>query len=122
RLLARQDFEQCVALRGIGTLVDDDLHGAITLVHRRRPMPCSRHPQSVEPHLAEITLLDLPCPRRFAETVCRQGVELARASVRAIAVGELGRLDAPFDCHGRSPIKRSRYSFVLAEPTNLIRA
>src|SRR6516162_6777519 len=47
--------------------------------------------------------LDLIADRSPAIAMCRQSIELARATVGAIAVGELSRLDAPIHRHRRLP-------------------
>src|SRR5262249_36485675 len=101
---AGHDLEQRVALRGIGALVDDELQGAVALVHRTGPAGHHHHPQPVEPHGAEMPLLDLVGDRGAAIPVGRQGVELTRTTIIAVAVGEFRRLDPPIGLSHRASL------------------
>ena len=109
-LLARQDLQERVALRGIGPFVDDQLHGAVALVERSGSCRQHRRPQAVEPNVAEIPFFDLNAEHAPAITVGRQVLELTGASVRAIAVGELRAFDDPFcRCHGSPSLFLTAY-------------
>src|SRR5437868_3467504 len=54
-LLARQNFQQRVALSGIGTLVNDDLHRAVAFMHRARIIIQANDSYPIEPNRAELT-------------------------------------------------------------------
>jgi hypothetical protein len=53
--------------------------------------------ESIEPNVAEMTLVDLPGGCGFTEAVRRQRVELTRTTIGAIAIREFVGAHAPFD-------------------------
>src|ERR1700722_2807093 len=95
--LPRQDLHQRIALAGIRALIDDELHATVALMHRGRPVIGGHSPQTIQPDIAEMSLVDMIACDRFAEALVRQRVELAGTGIDTIAVGEFGTLDFPFD-------------------------
>jgi hypothetical protein len=107
RLSAMENGDQSLALRGVGALVDDRLHLAVALVNRTRPRVEQGDAQPVQCYVAEMPLLDPHDLEAAAVAVGRQGFELARTAVVAVAAAELDALDVPVD-HGPGPSSRSR--------------
>src|SRR5262249_286030 len=69
-----------------------------------RPAEDADKTQTVQPRLAVMALIDLHCRDREAVAIGRQGVELARAAIAAIAIYEFTGLDGPIDIgHGSLP-------------------
>ena len=78
---------------------------APALVYRAGPAENPDEPQSIELGAAVMAALDFHASNRLAGSVCRHGVELARAAISAIAVDEFARLHCPFDVgHGIPPL------------------
>src|SRR5205823_4457769 len=86
RVLAQQDREQGFALLGTGPLVDDRLDLAVALMKRTRKIDGDGELDSVELGLVEMSPLDVHRHQAFAIPVARAGVEIARATERAVAV------------------------------------
>src|SRR5262245_31177960 len=103
RLLAGHDAEQTAPLRLVRPLVDDRLHLAVPLVDRAGPGAGEGHVQPIELGAAEMPAVDAEEADRLAEAVGRQGIELARAGIAAIAVAELHGVDFPVD-HRTLPV------------------
>src|SRR5438552_3176693 len=67
----------------------------MALVNGTRPAKDARCPQPVEPRGAVEALLDVEHCETAAVSVRRQGVELARTAIGAVAVAELAAFDLP---------------------------
>src|SRR5262245_1951706 len=59
RFLPVKDLPQGLTLCGIGSLVDEDLHGPVPLMDRSRPLPRPDRKQPIEARRAEVTCVDL---------------------------------------------------------------
>src|SRR5262249_13875232 len=104
RLLAPHDFYESLALARNGLLLAHQPDRAVAVVDRAREMHKEPTGEPVESDVAEMTLVDLPRGCGFAEAVGRRRIELAGATVRAVAIGEFVGAHAPLDrCHCVSP-------------------
>src|SRR6185436_1454667 len=74
------------------------------LVDGPRPLKDAAQCEAVQLHVAIVAFLDAESSGGLAVAVRRQGIELARTAVRAVAVDEFRRLDFP-GRHGRSPFR-----------------
>jgi hypothetical protein len=66
---------------------------------RARPVPHNGGAKTVQLHIAKMSLGDLIAGDRLAESLIRQGIELATAAIGAVAIDELSRLHGPFHRH-----------------------
>jgi hypothetical protein len=80
--LARHYFYQCLSLAYVSTLIDDELHTAVTLVHCTRPAIDGDGAQAIQPNIAEMSLVNLVSRERFAEPLVRKCVELGKGRHR----------------------------------------
>jgi hypothetical protein len=96
-VIAVQDAQQGLALLGRGAPVDDMQAFALALMDRTGPAEDARASEPVKPRRAVKALLNVEDRQAPAVAVRRQGVELARAAIIAIAVAELAPLDLPRD-------------------------
>jgi hypothetical protein len=69
--LARQYFYQCLSLAYVSTLIDNELHAAVALVHCTRPTIAGGGAQTIQPDIAEMSLINLLSRERFAEPLVR---------------------------------------------------
>src|SRR5262249_7506875 len=81
----------------VGTLVDQDLHGAVAFVDGARPFANPDRAQAIETGCTEVPLLDINTRHAHAVALRGPGVELTRTAIGAIAVDELASPDLPFD-------------------------
>src|SRR4029434_8267920 len=98
-VLAADDAQQHFALFRSRAGIDDDSGFTLALVNRSRPMKDPDESQSVQPSVAVKTGINLETADRFTESMCRKRVELARATICAIAVNEFLTLDRPLHIH-----------------------
>src|SRR5258708_14242064 len=89
-VLTRHDLEERLALFRRGALVDDGLDFAMAHVDRARPGGGRGQAQAVEFHLAIMAFIDLYADRRAASAIGGRGIELAGATIKAIARRDLG--------------------------------
>src|SRR5262249_23484162 len=116
--LTRHNLDERFALTRIGPVADDELHRAVPRMDGAGPVNEDGRVQTIEPDIAEMTLVDPVADRALAKAGCRQRVELAGAAVSAVAVEELVGAHAPFDHrHNRPPLVRKIPVMVL--PTRL---
>src|SRR5436305_12240156 len=94
-VLAAQNPQQRLALGGRRALIDDDAGFAFALMDGPGPRQDRDGPQPLESGRAVVSLVDLEPDHGAAVPICRQGVELAGATVGAIAIAELSALDPP---------------------------
>src|SRR6516225_10224402 len=94
-VLAGEDSQQGFALRGTGTLVDDDSGLAIALVNRPGPAEHARDLQAVQRGRAVKSPVDLNSDTGLAISVGWQRIELTGAAIGAIAIGELAAFKFP---------------------------
>jgi hypothetical protein len=64
-------------------------------MNRARPARDQSGAEAIEPDITVVAFVELIADERLAIAVRRQRVELARASVRAVAVGEFAAFDVP---------------------------
>ena len=96
-VLAGEDAQQGLALSRCGPLIDDQLHLTVTFVDGSGPGHHLRYLEAVKPGTAVIPFIDGIAEDRLAITVGRPSIELARAAIRTITIGEISRLDHPVD-------------------------
>ncbi len=77
--------------------IDDDLADAVALVDCAGPSGEHNDPQAIEGYVTEVAFLDIKYTHPLALVMGRRRVELARATVVAIASVDLGALDLPID-------------------------
>src|SRR6185312_9499833 len=94
-VLTGHDAQQRLALLRRRALVDDDRGLAFALVDRTRPAEHADETQTVQLRVAMEALINLKTAYRLAKSVRRQGVELARTAVRAIAIDEFVSFNCP---------------------------
>jgi hypothetical protein len=87
---------QCLALIRGRPFVDDRAPHAVALVYRTRPPDDGSKTHVVQPGVAEISLVDLPCSSGFTLPSCRQRIELARTAPAAVAAHHFFTCDPPF--------------------------
>src|SRR4051794_19757598 len=108
-VLPAHDAQYRVPLRWIGALVDDRERLAVAEMDRSRPGEHPGDSQAVKFGVAMVTSVDLHADHGGAVAVGRQGVELARTTVRAIAIGKFATVDGPFGVsHGKLPIRNGK--------------
>jgi hypothetical protein len=91
-----QNPQQRVALRFTRPFVNHDCSFPFAFVDRSRPAKDPDKPQAVEAGVAVNSFVDLHRSDRSAIAIAWPPIELARTTVRTIAVNELPRFDAPF--------------------------
>src|SRR5579885_1271087 len=111
-LLPGHDAEQAIALLRIRPHVEDRLHLALALVHGPRPPHGEGHVEPVEARRPETAPVDPEEADGPAMAVRRQRVELARATVGAVAVAELEAVNFPID-HESVPLLPSLLRAIL---------
>src|SRR5579863_551462 len=94
-VLPTHDAQQAIALRVIGAPVDNGYRRAVAHMDRSRILVYAGDPQPVELRAAVKALIDLNSYYGPAVAVGRQGVELTRTTVGAIAVREFAAVDRP---------------------------
>ena len=114
RVLALKNTHERLTLSRIGTLIDNNLHGAVSLMNSARPRIKRHRVEAVQPDVAEMALVDPPPGDRLAGAVCGQSHKLTRAPVIAVTVREMRPLDAPIDCrHDPDPLPVAHYDHGL---------
>src|SRR5262249_1006365 len=106
-LLSGEDGEQGLALTLVGPLVDDHESLAAALVDRSGPLHHGDGSQPVQLHVGEMPFLDGEAADGLAAAVRRQRVELASATIGAVAVDELVGLNFPGYHDGASSVGAS---------------
>src|SRR6201993_2092932 len=91
---------QCLALIRGRPFVDDRAPHAVALVYRARPPDDGSKTHVVQPGVAEVSLVDLPCSSGFTLPSCRQRIELARTAPAAAAAHHFFTCDPPFSFVG----------------------
>ena len=87
-LLPRQNGQECVALRVVRVIADDDERLAVAEMNRPGPSEHAAECQATQIDLAEMPLVDLDRGHRPAVAVGRQRIELTWTSEVAVAVGD----------------------------------
>jgi hypothetical protein len=95
-ILTAEDAQQGFALWRARAPVDDDAGFPVAFVDGARPRQDERRAQPVEPRRAVVSFVDLHADDGPTVAVGRQGVELARTAIGAIAVAELPAFEHPF--------------------------
>src|SRR5438874_1157503 len=115
-LPAVEHGRQRLALRCVGTLVDNPLHRTVAFVHGARPSVQKGKAQSIEPDVAEMAALNPTHLEASAIALAGSSLELTGTEVITVAVAERDSLDAPVDhpvpspSRDRgSPSRRSRF-------------
>ena len=100
-MIFRKDFPLLL----IGPFVDNDLHGAVTLVNGSGPGYDQGRTQPIKPNIAVMAFVNLITDSSTAISVRWQRVELARTAVRAVAINQLATFNHPLGLgHGASPV------------------
>src|ERR1022692_3606658 len=101
-VLTTHDAQDRIALYGGGPLINDRNRFTVTFMNRTWP---TKHPaefQPIEPRIAVMALIDGDADDGLTVTVGRQCVELTRATVCAIAMGEVLPFKHPLDLSHRN--------------------
>src|SRR6202011_5208925 len=98
-------------LRGVGALVDDRERLAVAEMNRSRPGENTGDAQAIKFGIAVVTRVDLHANDGRAVAVSWQRVELAGATVSAIAICKFATVNRPCGFgHGKLPTKNTSES------------
>src|SRR5690348_329906 len=83
-----QRLDSLALLSADGAVEDQDT-ASVALVNRSRPVHRPREPSAAHGHTVDLARLDIPDEQPFAESLRRQGIELAGTAPRAVAGHDL---------------------------------
>ena len=87
---------QCLSLLVGGLFIDNGAPYAVALVYRAGPSDYTGETNTVQPGVAEISLVDLICSDAFTSPSRRERIELAGTAPIAVAAHHLFTCDPPF--------------------------
>jgi hypothetical protein len=110
-MLAAGQSDHYLSLLRSGLFIDNRAPHAVALVYRTRQPDYAGETNTVQPGVAEISLVDLTCSNAFTSPSRRQRIELAGTAPIAVAAHDLFTRDPPFDfsrfAHISAPIPRA---------------